>query len=141
MLPKYFYRGIFGVLTEKSLSCCNHLINSSCSFLVYHTTDVSVSVIITEFLLPRTRCWKPCPAGTHTMHPNYPIDFPITCACGKAYSRDAWTSLTHDGVQSGYHEGKRLQFFEDLEMRRCACGSTMSVPLRLVNQQGDARLA
>ena len=75
------------------------------------------------------------------MHPNCPFDFPITCSCGKSYSRDAWTSLTHDGVQSGYHEGKRLQFFEDLEMRRCVCGSTMSVPLRLLNQQRGARLA
>jgi hypothetical protein len=75
------------------------------------------------------------------MHPNYLFEFPITCACGKTYSRDAWTTLIHDGVQSGYHEGKNLQFFEDLEMRRCACGSTMSVPLRLVNQLGSARLA
>jgi hypothetical protein len=71
------------------------------------------------------------------MHPNCSFDFPITCSCGKSYSRDAWTTLSHDGVQSGYHEGKRFQFFEDLEMRRCVCGSTMSVPIRLLSRQRD----
>ena len=70
------------------------------------------------------------------MRQDHLLNFPITCSCGKSYSRDAWTTLINDGVQSGYHAGKGLQFFEDLELRRCACGSTMAVPVRLMNQYG-----
>jgi len=91
--------------------------------------------------LPRTCWWKPVCPGIAPMHPNCPLNFPIICSCGRSYSRDAWTTLTHDGVQSGYHEGKRLQFFEDLEMRRCVCGSTMSVPLRLMNQHEGRKVS
>ena len=65
-------------------------------------------------------------------------NFPITCSCGRAYSRAAWTTLANDGVQSGYHEGKHRHIFEDLEMRRCACGSTLSVPVRLMERKGRA---
>lgn len=72
--------------------------------------------------------------GNAFMNQHHTFDFPVTCFCVKSYSRDAWTTLIMDGVQSGYRELKRLQIFEDMELRRCACGSTMAAPVRLLNQ-------
>ena len=70
------------------------------------------------------------------MHHTHFFNFPITCSCGRAYSRDNWMTLANDGIQSGYHEGKHRHIFEDLEMRRCACGSTLSVPVSLIDRKG-----
>lgn len=63
---------------------------------------------------------------------NHRADFPITCSCGRSYSREAWKTLRFDGVQTGFHEMKRSRIFEDLEMRRCLCGSTMALPVNIL---------
>jgi len=65
----------------------------------------------------------------------HPEVFPITCSCGRSYSRAVWPLLHFDGIQTGYHELKRRWIFDDMEMRRCVCGSTMSVPLRLLKPE------
>lgn len=44
-------------------------------------------------------------------------------------------ALRFDGVQTGYDEAKRRRVFEDLEMRRCMCGSTMAVPVRFMQKR------
>jgi hypothetical protein len=72
------------------------------------------------------------------MHRTQPCKFPVTCSCGRSYSRFDWKTLNYDGFQSGYNENRHLQIFEDLELRRCVCGSTMSVPVRLLIQQSNA---
>lgn len=74
------------------------------------------------------------------MRQHHTSDFPVTCSCGNSYPRDAWRTLPIDGIQSGYHAEKRIYIFEDMELRRCTCGSTMSVPVRVANQEGRARL-
>lgn len=61
--------------------------------------------------------------------------FPITCSCGRTYSREAWTALQFDGIQSGYHEEKHCQVFDDMEMRRCLCGSTMSIFVKVLYKE------
>ncbi|HWR72308.1 MAG TPA: hypothetical protein VN604_04010 [Nitrospirota bacterium] len=66
------------------------------------------------------------------MHQSQHADFPITCSCGRSYSREAWKTLQFDGVQTGFHEMKHYQFYEDLEMRRCLCGSTMALPVKIL---------
>jgi len=63
------------------------------------------------------------------------VDFPITCSCGRSYSREEWDFLLFDGVQTGFHDMKCCQFFEDLEMRRCLCGSTMALPVKIVQNK------
>ncbi len=67
---------------------------------------------------------------TTNMSQGHHHGFPIICACGRSYSREDWLVLCFDGIQTGYHEKKRRQIFDDLEMRRCLCGSTMTVPVK-----------
>lgn len=62
-------------------------------------------------------------------------DFPITCSCGRSYSREAWDALRFDGILTGFHEIKRYQCFDDLEMRRCLCGSTMALPVKILQNK------
>ena len=64
-----------------------------------------------------------------------PEVFPISCSCGRTYSRADWPLLRFDGIQTGYHELKRRWIFDDMELRRCVCGSTISVPLRLLKPE------
>src|SRR5262245_3998752 len=53
-------------------------------------------------------------------------DFPFRCGCGRPYTRRAWAKLPYVGRArlGGYH----------LELRNCACGTSMSV--RVVGRGG-----
>ena len=62
--------------------------------------------------------------------------FPVFCPCGMAYDYTAWLTLKYDGIQSGYDELKGRQVFDDLEMRRCACGSSMAIPVGFLRSAG-----
>jgi hypothetical protein len=66
------------------------------------------------------------------MHEAACMTFPVQCSCGRSYSRDSWKTLRFDGIQTGYDEEKHIQVFEDMELRRCLCGSTMAVPKKLL---------
>ena len=53
-----------------------------------------------------------------------PPSWPKHCACGLSWTADAWNGLTLYGQWhvDPYH----------LEMRHCTCGSTITMPLRLL---------
>lgn len=44
------------------------------------------------------------------------------CGCGRLYTAEAWQALPYVGVQ-------RLDDEPDLELRNCACGSTLAIPV------------
>jgi hypothetical protein len=45
--------------------------------------------------------------------------FPKRCRCGRQFDRAAWERLTYVGVDEAFR----------LELRNCACGSTLAVPM------------
>ncbi len=47
--------------------------------------------------------------------------FPKTCACGRVHSREAWSLAPLLGT---WELGEEV-----LELRNCACGSTMAIPV------------
>jgi hypothetical protein len=47
--------------------------------------------------------------------------WPKTCACGRRYERHDWLRLAYIGVMRLFHD-------EALDLRNCACGSTLSAP-------------
>lgn len=71
-------------------------------------------------------------AVTESMLPYRPDSFPKVCGCGRTYDRAAWEKMRHAGVMVGASEGRR--YFDDLEMRHCACDSTISVRLATVQE-------
>jgi hypothetical protein len=49
-------------------------------------------------------------------------EWPVACACGRAYTQEQWTTLRLVGAQDDEDA--------ELEMRVCVCGSTISVTVR-----------
>jgi hypothetical protein len=59
-----------------------------------------------------------------------PGTFPKICSCGRTYQEQEWKKLVYCAVQLGTHEnGER--FADDLEMRHCACRSTICVAVTI----------
>jgi len=55
--------------------------------------------------------------------------FPKNCSCGAVYTADIWSVLTYCGIISGVCEGSSGRFFDDLELRKCRCGTSLAVKL------------
>ncbi len=47
--------------------------------------------------------------------------FPKHCGCGRIYTRHDWRKLPYVGVM--------IDEPNDLELRNCVCGSTLSMPI------------
>ena len=62
--------------------------------------------------------------GTVQTTPYSPNDaLPKECCCGLIHDFDDWLLLPYCGIMRGVDE------LPDLELRHCACGSTLAVPL------------
>lgn len=51
-----------------------------------------------------------------------------TCSCGRSHSLASWRDLPYVGIQ-------RVDGEPDLELRNCACGSTLAI--ELVDETAD----
>lgn len=49
------------------------------------------------------------------------------CSCGREYAAEQWNEIPSAGIQSGMMDDVRVTC--DLELRGCACGSTMALPV------------
>ena len=78
--------------------------------------------------------WKPVSAAASPEMPGQISRnrFPVSCSCGMTYTYEEWLTMRYDGIQTGYDERTGRQMFDDLEMRRCLCGSSMTMPVRVL---------
>jgi hypothetical protein len=60
------------------------------------------------------------------------FDLPKRCGCGLVHDAPAWEALARLGVQRGREE--------DLELRNCACGSTLAISV-VVGTKTERRCA
>ncbi|MDB5216040.1 MAG: hypothetical protein JWO86_3967 [Myxococcaceae bacterium] len=56
--------------------------------------------------------------------------FPKRCACGAVWTARTWTTLSYAGRMSDE--------IDDVELRHCTCGSTISMPIAAVRDPRHA---
>lgn len=79
-----------------------------------------------EPLIPRLPAPPLLPADLAIPRAPAARTFPKACACGVVHLASSWSTLDYCGVMKGIAGEAE---FPDLELRNCACGSTLAVEL------------